>query len=219
MLFALRRLLYWSVRPAWRLVLRIMPAGDPWQRIEYRVPISRYGAGSNHDFSWYFEGESLVEVQTLDELQDWLLGCEYVRDPELFNEADFWQHPRTFEQLRRGDCEDYALWAWRKLLELGYDADLVSGRCLPWKPGVSDAERGHVWVVFRRDGESYLLETVAKKREHMVRLLEQVKGNYRPEYGVDRDRQRYAFAGLLHTMREREFHRTIPSQFEHAPHD
>jgi hypothetical protein len=45
----------------------------------------------------------------------------------LFGEADFWQHPSTFERLRTGDCEDFAVWAWRKLIELGYDVDLVAG--------------------------------------------------------------------------------------------
>jgi len=205
MIDALRRVLYWSIRPAWRLVLRVMPADDPWQRVEYRVPVSRYGAGSTHDFSWYFEGQSLVDIRTLDELRDWLVGCEYMQDPELFHEADFWQHPRTFEQLRRGDCEDHALWAWRKLLELGYDADLVSGRCLPWQPGDAEGERGHVWVVFRRDGQTYLLEAVSKSRERIIRSLDEARAEYRPEYGVDRQRRRFAFNGVIHTMREREF--------------
>jgi hypothetical protein len=205
MIFALRRILYWTLRPAWRLLLRVMPVDDPWQRVEYRVPVRRYGFGSSHDFSWYFEGQSLVDVRTLDELQDWLMGCEYVQDEELFHETDFWQHPRTFERLRRGDCEDHALWAWRKLLELGYDAELVSGRTLPWQPGVAEAERGHVWVVFRQDEEMFLLEAVSKKRDRVIRRLDDVKAHYRPEYGVDRQRQRFAFNGAIHTMREREF--------------
>ena len=211
MLVLLRRILYWSVRPAWRLLLRAMPADDPWQRVEYRVAVGRYGAGSKHDFGWYFEGESIVSVRTVDELQEWLLGCEYVQDPELFNEADFWQHPRTFERVRRGDCEDHALWAWRKMLELGYDADLVSGRCLPWQPGVAGAERAHVWVIFRRDGQQYLLETVAKTRDRMIRRLEEAKADYRPEFGVDRNRQRFTFNGAIQTMRDREFKRNVPT--------
>jgi hypothetical protein len=205
MIAALRRILYWSIRPAWRLLLRFMPADDPWQRVEYRVPVGRYGFGSRHDFDWYFEGKSLVSVGSLDEVREWLLGCEYIQDEELFHEADFWQHPRTFERLRRGDCEDHALWAWRKLLELGYDAELVSGRFLPWQPGVRDREGGHVWVVFRRDGRTYLLEAASKTPERVIRPLDDVKTKYRPEYGVDRHRRRFAFNGALHTMRDREF--------------
>src|SRR5205085_1473130 len=68
-------------------------------------------------FAWYFEGQSAVTVGSVDDVCEWLLECEYVHDPELFHEPDFWQHPRTFERLRKGDCEDHALWAWRKLVE------------------------------------------------------------------------------------------------------
>jgi hypothetical protein len=143
-LSALSRILYWTLRPAWRLILRVLPHEDPWTRLQYRVPVHRYGLGAKHDFAWYFEGDSGVSAENIGDVCDWLLSCEYVRDPELFHEADFWQHPRTFEQLRRGDCEDHALWAWRKLVELGYDADLVSGRQLPWDPDDPRDQGGHV---------------------------------------------------------------------------
>jgi hypothetical protein len=182
-----------------------MPGGDPWERVDYGVPIRHYGRGAKHDFSWYFEGESLVRIETIDDVVDWLLECEYVQDPELFHEPDFWQHPRTFERLRRGDCEDHALWAWRKLIELGYDAELVSGRFLPWQPGVSGQECGHAWVIFRRDEERYLFETTSKDRSRVIRPLADAAAGYRPEYGVDRSKQRFAFYGVLLTMREREF--------------
>ena len=186
-----------------RPFLRNLTSEDPWERVDIKVPLRSYGLGSVHDFSWYFEGESSVPVTTLDDIQEWLLACEYTRDPDLFNEADFWQHPRTFEQIRRGDCEDHALWAWRKLIELGYDADLVAGRSLPWVPGRN--ERGHAWVVFRHEGKTYLFETATKTRTSMVRPLAAVAAEYRPEFGVDRTRSRFAYNGVLITMREREF--------------
>jgi hypothetical protein len=205
MIATMRRILYWTLRPVWRVFLRVLPPQDPWRRLEYRVAVRHYGWGARHDFDWYFEGESGVEVSSIDAIRDWLVECEYVQDPELFHEPDFWQHPRTFERLRRGDCEDHAIWAWRKLVELGYDADLVSGRCLPWQPGVADRERSHVWVVFRRDGEAYLFEAAAKSKHRMVRPLAEAAAEYRPEFGVDRARQRFAFNGFFHTLREREF--------------
>ena len=205
MKISFRRTLYWLLRPAWRLFLRVMPEEDPWERFEHRVPLRHYGTGARHDFEWYFDGESAIPVESLEELQDWLLGCEYVRDIELFHEPDFWQHPRTFERLRRGDCEDHALWAWRKLLELGINADLVSGRTLPWQPGAKDGEDGHVWVIFRREGTPFLFEAVAKTKERMVRPLTEAACDYRPEFGVDRARKRFAFNGFMLTLREREF--------------
>ena len=113
-----RGLLFWPLRPLWRLFLRVVPVADPWERLNYRVPAKRYGPGSIHDFAWYFEGASGVATSSVEDIQEWLLGCEYVSDPDLFRVADYWQHPRTFEQIRRGDCEDHAIWAWRKLIEL-----------------------------------------------------------------------------------------------------
>ncbi len=188
-------------------MLRVIPAPDPWERIGYRVPPRRFGPGSSHGFEWYFEGESTVAVSNVDDIVDWLLGCEYVSDPDLFRVDDYWQHPQTFEQIRRGDCEDHALWAWRKLIELGYDAELVAGRCLPWTPGVEGNDRTHAWVMFRRDGESFVFEATSKVRERVVRPLAEVTSAYRPEIGVDRHRKSFAFGGVLVTMREREFAR------------
>jgi len=66
-------------------------------------------------------GQSTVCVNDIAAICEWLADCEYVRDP--VHERDFWQHPKTFEQLRKGDCEDHALWAWRKLTELGIPAE------------------------------------------------------------------------------------------------
>lgn len=201
----LRRIVYFCVRPAWRLVLRLIPVDDPWERLEYAVPTRRYGLGAKHDFDWYFEGESSVKVSSLREIQDWLIDCRYIHDAELFREADFWQHPITFERLRQGDCEDHALWAWRKLVELGFDADFVAGRCLPWDPADETKDHGHAWVVVTIDGRRQLFEAVAKTHESMLQPLADVASGYRPEFGVDRHRKRFTFNGILLTMRDREF--------------
>ena len=166
-------------------------AGDPWTRLDVAPRLALYGAGARHDVGWYFEGESVVPVATLDELRSWLAGCEYATDADLFQEPDFWQHPRTFERLRRGDCEDFALWAWRKLVELGYDADLVVGRCLHDE----GREGRHAWIVFRHSGGEFLFEPVSGSAAHAVRPLEEVKERYVPEFGVGADRRRFAFAG------------------------
>ena len=184
--------------------------GDAWARYPARVPITALGAGSQHDFGWYFEGESSIPVLSVGEIQDWLLGCEYVHDRALFNEADFWQHPNTFERLRRGDCEDHALWAWRKLVELGIDADLVSGT-VAGPDGDAGQRRGHVWILARLNGEPFVFETVAKVKDRMLLPLAAVRGDYRPEFGVDGLKRRYAFNGALIGFRERRGRRAPPS--------
>ena len=192
----MRRILALILTPLLRLIARLSPPEDPWERFAYNVPLHAYGTGSQHDFAWYFEGESCVEVTSLGEIQDWLLGCEYIRDPELFHEPDFWQHPRTFERLRQGDCEDHALWAWRKLVELGFDAELVSGRIVHTDEAAT-RDGGHVWVLFRENSETFVLEATAKSKDRMVRSLNDVRNKYLPSFGVDRTRKRFAYNGFL----------------------
>jgi len=85
----------------------------------YRATAVRRGIPSR--LPVVLRGQSTVCVNDIAAICEWLADCEYVRDP--VHERDFWQHPKTFEQLRKGDCEDHALWAWRKLTELGIPAD------------------------------------------------------------------------------------------------
>ena len=187
----MRRVLRFLFEPVFFRLLRALRFDDPWERFSHRVPVYKYGGGSWRDFSWYFEGESAVSVKNLDEIQNWLLGCVYADDMALFQERDFWQHPRTFEQLRKGDCEDHALWAWRKCVELGMDAELVSGQQLS-ESGVSDENSGHVWVVLTKDDQRHIFETAAKSKERMLRPFDDVRREYRPEFGVDAARHRFA---------------------------
>jgi len=188
------------LKPALMIVVRLVPVDDPWERLSTRVPLASFGSGARNDFSWYLEGETAQSPRSLDEIMDWLSGCEYVSDETLFAEPDFWQHPRTFEHLRRGDCEDFALWAWRKLLELGYDADLVVGHCVP---PAGESSR-HVWVVFRQDGREYLYEPARRDRATAVRLLSEVRNRYIPEFGVGPDAKRYAYSGYLYLLKHPE---------------
>ncbi len=188
----------WLLRPVLRLSLRFVEVEDPWEPSAKRVSYWALGAGSVKRFSWYFEGESTVQVSSVDELCDWLRGCEQVRDPELFHEPDYWQHPATFEQLRKGDCEDYALWAWRKLIEMGFDARFFTGR-----RNDSPDDSWHAWVVFPIGRVDHLLETLAPERADMVRPLEEVRSQYVPHFSVGKDFQPQAYEGYLLYLKER----------------
>jgi hypothetical protein len=184
-----------ALAPLRRLLARSGPAHDPWERLPYHLPAETFGRGSLHPFPWYFEGESHVAVTCVDDICDWLLACEYVPDPDLFRESDFWQHPLTFEQLRKGDCEDYALWAWRKLVEMGLEAELVAGI---WHPHNAVAG-GHVWVRYQHDGVDFILETVGRTRDTMLRTFDSAKSEYVPHAGVDHQFQLFAYSGYLHS--------------------
>ncbi len=150
------------------------------------VPFRRFGNGSQNDFRWYFERESQVQPATIDEICHWLKQCRYVSDEEQFNARDHWLHPMEFEASRQGDCEDHALWAWRKLVKLGIPAEFVVGQA---KWADDHPTEAHAWVTFTRDGRAYLLEATAKTK--MIYPLETTANLYHPWYSIDQDFQTY----------------------------
>ena len=158
-----------------------------------RVPKTAFGPGSRQDFTLYFEGESSVPVHSLDDIVAWLQSCEYVTDLEQFNQRDFWQHPRAFEQLRRGDCEDFALWTWRKLVEIGFEAEFHVGRLIC--DAEPDGDRQHAWVVYRVEGVAFLFEPAARTPSRMIRLLDEAMDEYVPHFAVNHRFDTSAFAG------------------------
>lgn len=176
-----------------RLVGRFRRADSAWDRVPMPVPTRAFGPGSRRHFAEYFNGESQVAVQTIDDIVEWLQGCEYVTDPELFHERDYWQHPGTFEQLRRGDCEDFALWTWRKLGEIGIDAEFYVGRVVAGDGARVD--RHHAWVVYRAGDTEFLFEPAAHDRQRMIRPLADVKNAYLPHFAVNRHLATCAFVG------------------------
>jgi len=201
----LRRFLKILLRPLVRLALRLIPAGDPWERIKYAPGLALYGAGARREFESYFAGDSKVKVRSFDDVLRWLRGCKYASDEDMFQESDFWQHPRTFEHLKKGDCEDFALWAWRKMIELGIDADFVVGYRAPFDEGSR-----HAWIIYRRDGVEYLFEPCRKDRDLAIQPLADVKQNYIPELGVGPDKRRFAFVGYINQQQARQRKKEVP---------
>ncbi len=159
-----------------------VPHPPGWGKRHAPVHHRWFSKGSVQPFEWYFRGESTVKVKSVRDICDWLRRCEYVLDHELFFVEDHWQHPITFEQLRKGDCEDHALWAWRKLVELGYHAELVVGMFREY----------HAWVVFERDGRRFLLESTHKSKK-MLFPLDDVHEVYQPEFAVDGQLKTYEY--------------------------
>jgi hypothetical protein len=174
---------------------RLLPLDSPWERILVPVPAGAFGPGSRRQFAQYLEGLSAVPVETIDDIVNWLLGCEYATDAAQFSEQDVWQHPNSFEQTRRGDCEDFALWAWRKLNEIGIDAEFYVGRAI-WG-GDPGRNCQHAWVVYRVNGVAFLFEPAAKSRDAMIRSLGEVMDRYVPHFAVTRGLHTVAFGGFL----------------------
>jgi hypothetical protein len=83
-----------------------------------------------------------------------LAKCRYVSDQTQFGKKDYWMPPEEFEQGKKGDCDDFALWTWRQLLAMGYDARFVVGHSGRYGSG-------HAWVTYTENGRTFLVEPLA----------------------------------------------------------
>jgi hypothetical protein len=184
------------VRSACRNIAREMGLVDsPWRRVPMDVPASAFGPGSRWNFSHYFEGTSGVAARSIDDIVTWLRACEYVSDADQFHEADYWQQPCDFERRQRGDCEDFALWAWRKLIEIGIEAEFFVGRIVcASQPATT---RQHAWVVYRNGQEAFLFEPAERDLQRMIQPWSAVKEDYVPHFAVDWRLVTSAFVGCI----------------------
>src|ERR1700719_1638512 len=127
-------------------------------------PFERHrGLHSTFPFGRYVSQPLTVKCSTLGDVRRFLAGCKYVSDQEQFGQKDYWQPPEDFEKSKKGDCEDYALWPWRKLLSMGYDARFVAGRSGRFGSGPA-------WVEYFENGKCYLVESLATRVATFPRL-------------------------------------------------
>ena len=120
----------------------------------------------------------------LPELRHFLSGCKYVSDQEQFGEKDYWQPPEQFEASKKGDCEDFALWAWRQLLHLGYPARFAVG----WAGRYGE---GHAWVTFQKDGKTYLFEALSWPLGLKLPRLSILR--YKPRFSISWDGEKVSY--------------------------
>lgn len=175
--------------PDWLLVLAEFYglAVEPGRYEEF-IHYRQFGLGSLKPFHWYFTGRSQVPITSIEEICNWLGQCDYVQDNLQFSKKDHWQHPtEELEQTRKGDCEDLALWAWRKLAELNVPAELVVGK----HPPDDHQATSHAWVVYRSGREQFLLEPTAKTTPMIIPL--QSTNRYCPRYGVDHHYKTFSY--------------------------
>ena len=119
-----------------------------------------------------------IKCATIFEVRRFLIGCEYVSDKELFGKDDYWQPPEEFEKRKKGDCEDFALWTWRQLLSMGYDARFIGGSC-------GRSGEGHAWVEYFQDGKCFLLEPLYRRVGNSIPRLSTL--SYVPTISVSWD--------------------------------
>jgi len=91
---------------------------------------------------------------SIKEIARFLSRCNYVSDQDQFNREDYWMPPEEFENRKKGDCDDFALWTWRQLQGLGYKVRYVVG--ITGKYGA-----GHAWVTMEDNDKHYIVEPLA----------------------------------------------------------
>jgi len=130
-----------------------------------------------------------VKCHNLADIRTFLETCRYRSDPEQFGRDDYWLPPEQFEQTRAGDCEDFALWTWRQLTDLGYSCRLVVG-----ESGRYGA--GHAWLTAEKDGVRFLVEP----QRHWVgeRLPSLSTIRYQPQVSVEWDGSRFTYFQHAH---------------------
>lgn len=191
-------------RPLHGLLLKTI-SKNPWTRFQCDVPLQHFGKGAPNCITPYLQGNSNVTVHTITEIRDWISNCTYSKDIELFGQSDYWQHPLEFERRRRGDCEDFSLWVWRKLIKLGYRAEFVAG----WSGGNPSDYRPHTWVHYHDTEASYLFDPVLCCPQRMIQPLGSMATSYLPEFALDQELKRYVYAGYynrIHTEWRASYH-------------
>ncbi len=138
----------------------------------------------------YLLSPSTVACSSLEDLRAFLSRCRYVADEDQFGVPDFWMTPVEFEKSRRGDCEDFALWSWVKLLALGYDARFVCGRA--GRYGAA-----HAWVTYRLQQRVFILEPQLAVLAGFFPRLSTLR--YEPALSVAWDGSRLHFFTHSHT--------------------
>src|SRR5436309_871753 len=107
-----------AVRPHEDVITEILPGAYDFQgKQTFRPKKKRYGRFSpTFPMGRYVSQPLTVECRTLDDIRDFLKKCRFVSDKEQFGKDDYWMPPEEFEERRKGDCDDFALWAWRQLI-------------------------------------------------------------------------------------------------------
>lgn len=124
------------------------------------------------------------QCENIADLRRFLSECRYVSDEEQFNRRDYWMPPEEFEKRKQGDCDDFALWTWRQLMNMGYRARYVVGRSGRYGTG-------HAWVTIEQDGKHFLVEPLAWYAGDSLPRLSIVR--YEPEGSMEWDGKRLRY--------------------------
>jgi len=161
------------------MIAEIIPEAYDATGRQVSQPFShRKGPHPTFPMGRYISQPLSVQCSTVGDVRKFLADCECVSDLELFGKRDYWQPPEEFEKRKKGDCEDFALWTWRQLLNMGYDARFVGGRAGRYGDG-------HAWVEYFQEGKCFLLEPLYCRVGYTIPRLSTLR--YEPRISVSWD--------------------------------
>jgi len=167
------------------MIAEVIPAAyDAEGKKVFRPFDRRKGLRPTFPLGRYVSQPLAVHCRSLEEVREFLMGCEYVSDKELFDKEEYWQPPEDFENRKKGDCEDFAFWTWRQLMDLGYDARVVFGQHGRYGSG-------HAWVQFIQDGKCFLVEPLRRRLGLTLPRLSTLR--YQPRFSVAWDGEKLAY--------------------------
>jgi len=167
------------------MIAEVFPeAYDAQGRKALRPDLRRKGLRSTAPMRRYVSQPLTVECKSLSDLRNFLCTCKYVSDQEQFGTKDYWQPPDEFERTRMGDCDCFALWTWRELLALGFEARFVTGRAGRYG-------QGHAWVQYAENGRTFIVEPTAARLGMSIPRLSTFR--YRPRFSVAWDGENLTF--------------------------
>lgn len=126
-------------------------------------------------FGRYVSQPVTFKCQTFADMRKFLIGCRQGSDEKFFGKKDHWLPPDEFEKLKKGDCDDFAMWTWRQLLEMGYSARFVVGR-------FGRYGAGHAWATFADGGKTFIAD--GTRAPFGMTLPKLYALSYHPTYSV-----------------------------------
>lgn len=123
------------------------------------------------------------QFNDIHELRRFLFSCKYESDEEQFGKRDYWLPPEEFENCRKGDCEDFALYTWRQLIEMEIKSRFVVGESGRYGSG-------HAWVTMQNNEKNYIIEPLANAFKRLPRIS---MVRYSPEISVEYNDNKFSY--------------------------
>ncbi|HZZ81543.1 MAG TPA: hypothetical protein VFE62_23780 [Gemmataceae bacterium] len=195
-----QRLLRKLLRTPTRAMLRFLGvySADRWRKFALDSDlIANPGYLPTPDyFQEYLNRNSDIHVESLEEIEQWLLTCTYARRESYAEKV--WPISVEFECRKTGDCLDHSLWAWKKLHELGFTPLFMYGQTrLDDSVAFVKSDQPHHWVQFEHAGTEFLLESTWKDQPQLAVSLYDISSYYQPWLAIDTELRYFMFPGWI----------------------